>query len=322
MLIFLYGADTLDSRRQLKKMLVKFKADRDPQGLNAAVLDCEKETPEKIWEQILAAPFLAEKRLVVLENLLISKHRETQAALLKRLEEKKLPADNVVIFWEGTDEFKSKEAKALSEKLKKEKYAQKFDIPTGAKLAAWAESEIKERGGNISRQALNSLISNIGADMWLLDSVLNQLLAYKNGEEITVKDIGLFLEEKIDDSIFNLMDAIVAKQPQKAYQMLREQYRLGKEPGYIFAMLARQFRVLAELRDYYERHEQLPSETLATKLGLHPYAVKKSLPLVKRYTLAELKNIYKALLDLDINAKTGLEGQSLLLDLFIGKISS
>lgn len=301
-------------------MIAKFKTDRDPQGLNAAVLDCEKETEEKIWEQILAAPFLAEKRLVVLENLLVSKHKEAQTALLKRLEEKNLPADSIVIFWEGTDEFKSKESKALAEKLQKEKFAQQFELLTGAKIKFWINQEVKERGGKINAPALDYLAENAGADMWQLDSLLAQLTAYKNGEEITAPDIALFLEQKIDNSIFNLIDGIVAKQPQKVYQMMREQYRLGKDPIYIFAMLARQFRILTELRDYYERHEQLPSDALATKLGLHPYVVKKSLPMAKRYTMAELKIIYQALLALDVNIKTGQEDQSLLLDIFIAKL--
>ncbi len=320
MLIFLFGSDTFNSHRQLKKMTAKFKAERDPQELNVAVLDCERETPDKIWEQILATAFLAEKRLVVLKNLLLSKHKELQTALLKRLEEKKLPEENVLIFWESASEFKNPEAKALAARLQKEKFAQQFEPPTGLKLKAWINQELKERTGKINVSALNYLTENAGTDIWLLGSLLAQLLAYKNGEEITVADIALFLEQKIDDSIFNLVDAIVAKQPQKVFQMMREQYRLGKDPGYIFVMILRQFKILLELRDLYEREDKLTSDQIAKKLGLHPFVVKKSLPMIKRYTMAELKNIYQQLLDIDIKTKTGQGDQSIMLDLFVGKM--
>ncbi len=66
MLIFLSGPDTFRSRKQLKKMIEKFKTDRDPQGFNVVVLDCRVSEPSYILEQILTPPFLAEKKLVIL----------------------------------------------------------------------------------------------------------------------------------------------------------------------------------------------------------------------------------------------------------------
>jgi DNA polymerase-3 subunit delta len=139
--------------------------------------------------------------------------------------------------------------------------------------------------------------------------------------EITLPDVQLFLDEKADDSIFNLVDAIVAGQAKKAYEMIQEQYRKGEDAGYVFAMLLRQFRILLEIRDLYEREDNLQSDALAKKLGLHPFVVKKSLPFVKRYTLQNLKDIYQKLLDIDVKTKTGLGDQSLMLDVFIGQIA-
>ncbi len=336
MLIFLCGADTFRSRQHLKKMIAEFKAKRDPQGLNVAVLDCSREEMPAILEQITASPFLAEKKMIVLENLLSSKHKELQSEILSRIKEKKLPESNILVFWEEIDEFKSKEAQTLSEILKKEKYSQIFAPLKGAKLSAWLAAEIKERGGKISNSALGYLIQN-SADSWQLNSLINQLIAYKipplppftkgraEGdllEEIEIADINLFLSEKIDDNIFNLADALVAKRPKQVYQMIQEQYRLGKDPGYLFIMILRQFRILLQLRDLFEREDNANSDSLAKKLGLPPFVVKKSLALVKKYTSKELKNIYQQLLEIDIKTKTGLAGQSLLLDVFVGKFAN
>ena len=58
---------------------------------------------------------------------------------------------------------------------------------------------------------------------------------------------------------------------------------------------------------------------MAKKLELHPFVVKKSLPFVKRYSLAEFKAVYDELLMIDIQTKTGQGDQSLLLDIFVGK---
>lgn len=350
MLIFLHGPDTFRSREQLKKMIAKFKADRDPQGFNVMVLDCAKEESGKIKELILASPFLSEKKLVALENPLSSNQPELQAWLLDRIEAKNLPEDTICLFWEAKENYKNKEAKQLSARLLKEKYAQKFDLLTGAKLTAWTAETIKARGGKISRPALDQLTRNTGADIWRLNSLIDQLLAYKNPplppftkggtrgvlavsplnkggtrgdlKEIQIADVNLFLEEKIDDNIFNLVDAIMAGQAKAAYQMMREQYRLGKDPGYLFAMILRQFRILLQLRDLFERDDSPNSGQLAQKLNLHPFVVKKSLPFVKKYPLAELQRFYQILLDLDIKTKTGFANQSLLLDLFVAKTST
>jgi len=330
MLIFLHGADTFRSRTQLKKMIAKFKADRDPQGFNVVILDCAKEEAGKILEQILAVPFLAEKRMVVLENLLTATGKgDLQEQILKRLEDKKLDENNVYLFWEGDAKPKTNAAKKLWEILSKEKYAQEFSALTGAKLSAWISNEIKERGGKIETVALNYLVNNIGTDIWRLNSTIDQLISYKPpfeggkggvGQSITLADVQLFLEEKIDDNIFNLVDAIVAGQKKIAYQMIREQYKKGEDAMYILAMILRQFRILIELRDLFDREDNLGSDALAKKLGLHPFVVKKSLPFVKQYTLAKLKNIHQKLLEIDIKTKTGLGSPDLLLDLLVEKI--
>jgi DNA polymerase III delta subunit len=64
----------------------------------------------------------------------------------------------------------------------------------------------------------------------------------------------------------------------------------------------------------------MASDALAKTLGLHPFVVKKTLPLVRRYPLEKLKDIYEQLLQIDIKTKTGQGSQSELLDLFVGKI--
>ena len=355
MLIFLYGQDTFSSRQQLKKMIEKFKKDRDPQGLNTVSLDCQKGEAGKIWEQVLATPFLAEKRMVVLENLLLSKDKELLIELKEKIEKNRLSDATVLVFWEGVGKVKGKEAENLFKCLLKEKYCSKFDPLVGVKLTSWILQEVQDRCGVIDPQAVQYLARNVGGDMWRLNSLVDQLVSHsespagarnlsqepntgnQNNSEIkninckkdpsslpvvviTLSDVQLFLDEKADDSIFNLVDAVVGGRSKEAYKMIREQYRLGEDAQFVFAMLLRQFRILLELRDLYDREDNLSSEQLAKKLNLHPFVVKKSLVFVKKYSLDKLKTVYQRLLDLDIKTKTGQGDQSMLLDVFVGSV--
>jgi len=331
--IYLHGPDTFRSRQQMKKMVAKFKVDRDPQRLNVVILDIEKEEPGNVLQQILATPFLAERRMIVLENLLsATSKKDLQEEIFNRVKDKKISESNVLLFWESGNKPKTDIAKKLQKLLAKEKFAQEFAELKGVQLGSWIKQEVEERGGKIQPQAVQYLVANVGGDSWLLSSLVEQLVAYVadadnpsptlpyKGREIGVSDVQLFLDERADDNIFNLVDAIVAKQPKQVFRMIREQYTQGKDPHYVFAMILRQFRILLELRDVYDREDNIGSNDLAKKLGLHPFVVKKSLPFVKRYTLDQLKNIYQSLLEFDIKTKTGGSDQSVLLDVFVGNL--
>ncbi len=321
MILFLYGKDTFRSRQQLHKMVEKFKVDRDPSGMNVVRLDCEKASEaEQVLEQILSIPFLAERRMVVVENLLLSKQADLKEEILKRVEEKTIPESTVALFWEGTDTFKTKDSKELLERLSKEKYAQLFELLAGPKLTGWIAAELEARGGKIEMSALSFLAQHAGADMWRLNSLIDQFISYKKNAPITLADVQLFVDEKADDNIFNLIDAIVAKQPKKVFAMIEEQYKKGEDAGYIFAMLVRQYRILLEMKDATTRQD-MTSDVLAKQLDIHPFVAKKSLPIVKKYTLSELENVYDRLLKIDIATKTGQGQLETMVDLFVGRVS-
>jgi DNA polymerase III delta subunit len=85
-------------------------------------------------------------------------------------------------------------------------------------------------------------------------------------------------------------------------------------------MILRQFRILVEMRDLFNRNENMPSAQMAQELEVHPYVAKKSLPAMKRFSLDKLKKIYGQLLEIDIKTKTGLGEPALLLDVFVRKL--
>lgn len=300
-------------------MMEKFRSERDPQGLNLVRISCDV-SRGNIMQEILSAPFLAEKRMVVLEGLLSTSLTTVQEALLARIEEKSIPQDIILIVSDALEKPKTKSAKALFERLTKEQFVQHFEELTGPKLTGWLMADAKDRGGDMGRDAATFLATTIGSDMWKLSGVLDQLVSYASGRSITPQDVSLFVEEKIDDNIFTLVDAIVQKQTARVFKLIQDQYKAGNDAGYVFAMIVRQYRILLELRDVYDRGEDVQSARLVKELGIHPYVIKKSLPMVKRYTKEELSKIHEQLLTLDKSAKTGKGDQAYLLDMFVGNL--
>jgi DNA polymerase-3 subunit delta len=59
---------------------------------------------------------------------------------------------------------------------------------------------------------------------------------------------------------------------------------------------------------------------IAKKLDLHPFVVKKSLGVVQKKTKQELERVYTALLQLDIDMKTGKADSKVLLDILVAEL--
>ncbi|MCB9798773.1 DNA polymerase III subunit delta [Candidatus Nomurabacteria bacterium] len=324
MILFLYGQDTLRSRKRLSEMIAKFKEDRDPQSLNVVSLDCQKvKTEDTIWQQILSSPFLAEKRMVVLENLLVSSHKGLQKQLLERIEGQTLPESTVLVFWESTEKFKTKLAKEFFARLLKEKFVLHFENLEGAKLLVWVSEIFKENHLSIDKNALVFLCDNAGPDLWSIESVAAQLVSYKQDEGVvSLKDVQLFVKETYDDNIFNIIDNIVKKNTSNVFSQIAQIYRNGETPHYVHAMLVRQVRIMLMLKDAQKRGENLSDPRLAKKLSLHPFVVKKTTTVLQNYSLEKLQDLQNDLLDIDTQTKKGQNDPSLLLDVLVTKLAN
>ncbi len=325
MLIFLYGTDTFRSRESLHKMIRKFTAERDPSGYNVVRLDALTEKPTTILTELHGSPFLAEKRMVVIQYALESKHAVLHEKLETILEdEHSIPSTTICVVYEKNDTFKTKIQKELLKKLASTAYAQHFETLEGAQLARWIAEYAKEKKLVLEKRALDFITTHSRGNSWFIHSLVDQLAAYCNATTCTIETVQLFLNESADDNIFNLIDAIVAKKPQKIYAMIREQYDRGEDAQYIFSMLIRQFRIMLQIKDALVRTQNpalRPSpDILAKTIGIHPFVVKKTIPLLATYTLEQLKTLYNELLSIDIKTKTGKGSMPTLIDLLVGKI--
>jgi DNA polymerase-3 subunit delta len=322
MIIFLYGKDTFRSRQHLDELTKNFQQKRDSKGLNTIKIDCTKiKEVGLVWNEVLTVPFLAEKKLIILENFFSAKINDLHKLFLEKANQGffEKESKNVIFIWDSIDDIKTKIANELFKFLTSQPYSKKFDELKEAEIAGWLVKEAKDAGGSLDGSAAFAIAKN-SKDLWQARSLLDQLLDYKAGTLITKQDTALFITEKEDDNIFNLVDGILAKNSQSVYGMIRQQYKIGEDAQFVFAMLLRQCRILFQIKDLFEREGTLPNNILAEKLKLHPFVVKKSLVMVNRYSSQDLKNLYAELLDFDVKTKTGQFDQPLLLDVLVGKL--
>lgn len=327
MVYFLYGEDTYRSRKKLKQIEEKFKK-TDKGRVNLIKIDGERTPWRNIEKEILASPFLHDKKLVIVENFLSKKGQKFDEALIF-LKGNKIPSNTVVIFWEDSS---PDERTALFKLLNQPKQTERFDFLPPANLDRWILDEVKNQGLKIERRAAALLAELIGPDLWQMDREISKLVAYSRGKknqtgEISVQDVDLLVRGNYDEDIFALVDAIGNKNKKLAFRLLREQKEAGLKEDYIFAMLVRQFRILLQVKETVEKefpflsiNDSIIRQKIAAILDLHPFVVSKALYQIKNYTLRDLKKIYGKLLTMDMRMKKSNHDAALLLDLFVAQI--
>lgn len=310
MMILLHGEDNYCSRQKLNNIIDKFKK-KDPSSMNLIFLDGASLELSQVKQNIMAAPFMGDKRLVVIENLLSQKKENLKEEILE-LFKQGIPESSVVILREEKEFDKRKK---LAKYVMKNSQAEEFKYLLGGRLNNWIRKEVEVRGGIIANKAVDKLASYVGSELWQMSNEINKLIVYKKNSEISDADIDLLVKAKLDTNIFNFIDAIGNKDKSRALNLLHDQLESGENIQYLLSMLNYQFRNLLTIKELTEAG--FNQNNMSKEVKMHPYVIKKTIQQSSKYSLEHLKIIYKKLLDLDAAIKTGRIDSVLGLDLLV-----
>lgn len=313
MVLFFYGQDSYRRRQKINQLKEKF-ISASLGDTNLAVLEGKTATFEEISRQILALPFLARKRLVILENILIEGKKEVQEKMVGLLE--KIPDSTVFVLADfGLPDRRT----ALFRKLNLSGRAQEFKLLEGENLRRWVCREVLRCGGEIESGAITKLIEYVGNDLWRMSNEIAKLTAYN--QQLTAQDVELLVQPQVKSNIFNLVEATARRQKTRAFHELYKLFYEGLAEIYILTMLVYQYRNLLVVKDAQEQSLQASRFELKRKVGLHPYVLAKTLALTGKYSLLELKKIYERLLDFESAIKVGKMEARLALELLVFELT-
>jgi len=318
MIIFLHGDDSYRSLERLKVLKEGFIKKFDKSGLNVVVLDKDLIAFEDWQKAVAAMGFLSQKRLVVVKNLMSNKkNKEVCAQVAEYLSDKKAKEDNIIIIWEP----KQLKMGVLFNQLKKSADKIELFAPLdGSVLSKWVKKEILDQKGKITGPALKLLVDKVGDNLWQMKNEVDKLVSYKGSEEIKEEDVSLFVRSQLDEDIFHLTDALGNKNSKLAMQLIDDQLQSGNHPLALLATLSWQFRNLIMIKEKMDQSAN--SYSLASELKIHPFVVKKSIGMLRQFSMDKLKETYQGILDIDVKLKTSRVDPEVLLNLFIIKTCS
>ena len=295
-----HGQDTYSQRETLAALLAK-EGDPDMLSLNTTRLS-NRITFAELQSACDAMPFLSRVRVVLVEDLFSS---SPDKALMEKLEAylPQLPNTTRLIFLESQSLSDNHRIIRLAQE-KKIGYVRKFEQPKGGDLERWVRTHVEDRGGRIAPQAAALLATNVGGDLQALTNEIEKLVLYK-GSEATIEaaDVVLLSPYAAEETIFELVDALGNRQTARAAELFQEKVHEGADPFYLFSMFIRQFRLLIQARYLLDRGERAAG--IAEQMKQRPFVADKLARQARNFTLPQLEQIYRRLLEIDVDAKTG-----------------
>lgn len=258
-------------------------------------------------------PFFAERRVIVIENSGWMKTGNDRMADFV----KNVPETTYLIFAEEEVDKRNKLFKAVSSKG----YAAVCEIQDEATLKKWIMGLLKKENKLITPDALNLLLDRTGTDMENIRREVEKLICYKYEEEgITAKDVEDLCTIRIQNKIFDMVEAVADKKQKQALDLYYDLLALKEAPLKILALIARQFNILLQVREM--KSKGYDDNTIAQKTGVNAYFLKKKyIPQAMRFKQEQLVSALSSCVQADEDVKTGRMGDLLSVELIIVGLS-
>ena len=303
----LYGLDKSLVQNELEKIIRKLKVE------DVVRYDMNTSLIMDVLEDASTVSMFSNKKVIVLENcffLTANKTIENIEVLEQFIEH--YQSDNTCIFIQYTDKLdtRKKVYKLLNKygtiielKEKDEGYVKKF-----------IEEYLNNEGYKIEDSSY--FIKKVGFQLSTIQNELDKLMMYKIEDKvITNQDIDKISIQSIDEEIFALTDAIVARDIQKSLSLLSEFLNQGYDEIQIIMLLASQFRFFFQVKRLLNKNKS--EVEIAKILEVNPYRVKFTVKKLYGYSESMILEYIQKIAKMDHDIKLGLMDKKLALELFI-----
>ena len=298
-LFYIFHGDDRHAQRETLTEIKSRIGDASMVDLNTTLFSGRDVSLSALQHACNSVPFLAKKRLVIVEDLLVNDPVFLDELLLFL---PRLPDSARLVLIESKPLNSSHPALILA--IEEESgFVRLFEKPKGARLEQWIRQHVAKGGGAISPRAVHLLAINVGSNLVLMDCEIEKLILYKSGETIEPEDVTLLCTYVAEASIFSLVDALSERNGRIAARILNEKFEEGSDPSFLFGMFIRQFRLLIQAKEMALEGSN-PAE-VASKLKIHSYVAGKVFHQSQNFSQSQLQEVYMHLLEIDVDVKTG-----------------
>lgn len=319
MVIHLTGPDLYRSHQRLRQLRQAFIEKYDQAGYNTTTVDVANSTAEAVRNALTSGGLFAQRRFIALTDFSGTGAVAEELSLLL----KPIIRDDqtIVVLRETTAPKKTSRAKKTA--TKKSSSSSGLHLP-GAKvevfarlsatqLPTWILTEVRQRGGQMSRPVAERLAVLGQSDTWRIASEIDKVLAYAGDRAVTMEDLQELIHSPYESNIFALTDALGQGQTAKALHLIHHELAAGTHALVLVAALGNHVYNLWQMK----MHEGQSAPTIAQRTGLHPYVVQKSVAQSKRFDEQHLRALHHRMVEVDETLKSTKLDPETVLDAFV-----
>ncbi len=307
-----FGKDDFEPflvERALEKIINTY-VDPSLRDFAYSVFYAEETSPGAVAEEALTAPFLAEKRVILVRNVHVymamgSGKRSPLAPLLAFIEN---PPEHALLL-------------LVSPSVNKIKQLYKACVKSGlvvespqldkASYGAWIRDQVAEKGKKINPGGVALLMDRVGFKMDEMYNAINMVCNFAGDTKVINEDhVRAASGDVAEASVWAMADAIAASNPAVALEALHELLAMNKSPDEILGTIN------WLLENAYRAHRDTPMKVAK------PFVEKKVMPLTGKFTARRLIDALAMCTKTHFALRTTGADTRLLLEILIIKLAA
>lgn len=265
---------------------------------NLTVLEEKNITFEAVDDVLESFPMMAESKLIIIKNSGIFSKTTEDAKKFWSARLKDIPEYVTVIFSEIAVDRRS----ALYKACASSGLCVEFEYLNETDMIAWVEREARRGGKTISKNNAAYMVSICDDGLSFVKNELDKLINFCDAE-ITLSDIERLVSKSLSVRVFELTDAIMQKDADKAVSLLFD-FKTVKESAFkILYLLLGSFDKMLHARLLLA--EGAAYSEIAEKIGVKPFIARKYIDNSKKFGEAYLTDRITRIAEIDLAVKEG-----------------
>ncbi len=289
------------------------------EAFNYHRFDAKSFTMDAFSDAVELLPVMSEYAFIQVDDLDLTKldeaSRERMAEILSDL-----PEYLCIAFVYDIVEFKpDRRQKKLTAAI--EKYCTPLPFPkqSQASLTEWCLRHFRTAGKTISSELCAYLIFQTGGTMTALKPEIEKIAAYAAGDTITRADIDAVVIPVLDAQVFQITDALAARDFSLALQKLRTIFQMQEEPIPVLAAIASNLRRLLAAKTLSASGRG--SDALMKLCGMSDYPARKTMSNARNFSMQWCEKAVCLCAETDYRLKTSYDEAERLVELLLLRLA-
>lgn len=306
----LYGDEAYLRKQYKDKLLCGMNPSDDM--MNVSFFEGKGIDPKKLIDLGETMPFLAERRIIVVENSGFFKGACDK--LPEYLAE--MPDYLNMVFIETEVAKNTRMYKGVSKVGRVVEFVAQDDRT----LSKWILGRLGKENKRITQRNMELLLEKTGNDMGNIEKEVEKLLCYTmDHEEISAEDIEAICTTQVSNKIFDMIRAISEKHQQKALALYYDLLALKEPPLRILSLISSQFNLILQVKEMAENGYD--ENTIARKVGKPGFVVRNCRKFGGKYSGRQLQSILEECVSTEEDVKNGRLSDVISVELLLIKYS-